>query len=196
MMSIQSLIGLIQAHVPEPLLLVALLGFSLAFIFAGETLVKLAAFLLVGLIGATFGGTLAVQYLSHSWEIVGVLLGFVIGGLLGVALIPIAVGLAVGYAGYVVALDFALSSTMALIAGVALFIVGLALSSKIVSVATALIGGLLLFNALTYYGLGSTISTVVAALLTVIGLWYQLGPERRMSQPATTSVGGQPSDRR
>ncbi len=182
--------------VPASLLLLALLGVSLVLIFAGRTLAKVVAFLAVGIVGAAFGGTLAVQYLAPQWHILGVLLGFVVGGLLGVALLPLGIGLAVGYAGYIIALDLALGPAAALIAGVAFFVVGALLSSKILSVATAVIGGLLLFDVLTRYGFGSTLATLVAALLTLVGLWVQLAPGRRPSQPTTTNVGGQPSDSR
>jgi hypothetical protein len=181
--------------VPAPVLLLALLGVSLFLIFAGRTLAKVVAFLAVGIIGAAFGGSIAVQYLAPQWQILGLLLGFVIGGLLGVVLLPLGVGLAVGYAGYVVALELALGPTAAIIAGVALFVVGALLSSKILSVATALIGGLLLFDVLTHYGFGSTLATLVATFLTLAGLWVQLELGRHPSEPTTTSVGGQPSAR-
>jgi hypothetical protein len=181
--------------VPAAVLLLALLGVSLLLIFAGKTLAKVVAFLAVGIIGAAFGGSFAVQYLAPQWQIVGLLLGFVLGGLIGVVLLPLGVGLAVGYAGYVIALDLALGPTVAIIAGVASFVVGALLSSKVLSVATALIGGLLLFDVLTRYGFGASLATLVAALLTILGLWVQLAPDRRPTQPTTTSVGGQPSAR-
>lgn len=178
--------------VSPQVLLLALLGASLVLIFAGRTMAKVVAFLAVGIVGAAFAGSLAGQYLASQWQILGVLLGFVIGGLLGVVLLPLGVGLATAYAGYVIALDLALGPTAALIVGVALFIVGAVLSDKILSVATAFIGGLLLFDVLTHYGFGPTLATLVAALITLVGLWVQLAPGRRPSQPATTAVVGQP----
>lgn len=184
----------VLGHVPAELLL-ALLGVSLVLIFAGKILVKVVAFLVVGLVGAAFGGTLVAQYVSPQWALIGLLLGFAIGGLLGMALLPLGVGLVVGYAGYIAALDFALGTTMALVAGVAFFVVGAMLSNKVIGVVTAVAGGLLLFDVLTRYGLGSTMATVVAALLTVVGLWVQVAPARRPSQPTATQVGGQPSAR-
>jgi hypothetical protein len=195
MVSIPNILVPVVAHVPAPILLLALLTVSLVMIFAGGTLARVVAFLAVGLVGAAVGGTLAVQYLSPAWGLTGVLLGFVLGGLLGVALLPLGVGLAVGYAGYLVALDLALGSTVALIAGVAFFVAGLMLSGKILSFVTAVLGGTILFNVLTLYGLGLIEAMLVAALLTLIGLWVQLAPGRRVTQP-TTKLGGQPSDRR
>ncbi len=196
MISIPNMLAPLQAQVPAWALFLALLGVSLALIFAGSTLAKIVAFVVVGFVGASVGGALAAQYLPPGGNLVGVILGFAVGGLLGVALIALGIGFAVGYAGYLLALNFALSPTMALIVGIAFFIVGLALSGKILTVGTALVGGLLLFDVLTHYGFGPTMATVVAALMTLIGLWVQLSPNRRVAQPATSNVGGQPSDRR
>jgi len=173
-----------MAHVPGDVLFLALLIVSLALIFAGGTLAKVLAFIVVGLLGAVFGGVLVAQYISPQWDLVGVLLGFVIGGLLGMALLSLGVGLVVGYAAYIVALGFGLSSTVALVAGVIFFIIGLLLSSKILKVVTAVAGGFLLFNVLVYFGLDPLVSTVVSAALTVVGLWVQLASRRRATRPA------------
>jgi len=172
-----------MAHVPGDVLFLALLVVSLALIFAGGTLAKALAFIVVGLLGAVFGGIIVAQYISPQWDLVGVLVGFVIGGLLGMALLPLGVGLVVGYAAYIVALGFGLSTTAGLVAGVIFFIVGLALSSKILKVVTAVAGGFLLFNVLVYFGLDPLVSTLVSAALTVVGLWVQLASRRRATQP-------------
>ena len=182
MQSIQNMLAPVLAHVPAPLLLVTLLAVSVAMIFAGRTLAKILTFLAVGITGAALGGSLAVQYLSQSWSVVGALLGFVIGGMLGLVLLSVGVGLAIGYAGYLVALDFALGTTSALFVGLGLFVVGLMLSNKILGLATALLGGLLLFGVLNHYGFGFATTTLVAGALTLAGLYVQLG-FRQASQP-------------
>jgi hypothetical protein len=193
MLSIQSALAPVLAHFPAPLLLVALLAVSLVMIFAGRTLAKVVAFLALGLVGAAFGASLAAEYLSPAWGIVGLLLGFAIGGLLGVVLLPVGVGLAVGYAGYLIATDFALGTTFALIVGVAFFVVGALLSGKILSIATAVVGGLLLFGILTQYGFAEPLATLVAGALALVGLFVQLGVGRAPQQSA--EVGGQNASR-
>lgn len=175
MISIQGMLVPVLAHVPAPLLLVSLVGVSLAVIFAGRTLAKVLAFFAVGLAGAVLGSSLAVQYLSSSWALVGLLLGFVMGGALGVVLLSVGIGLALGYAGYLVALDFALGATFALIVGAALFVIGLMFVNKILSLTTATLGGLLLFGVLTHYGFGLPLAALVATALTLAGIWVQLG---------------------
>jgi len=187
-----------QAQFPAWVPLLALLAISLVLIFAGRKLVKLVVFLAVGIAGATIGGILAAQFLSPGGELLGVLIGFIAGGLLGVGLISMGIGIAVGYAAYLLALDLAISPTIAAITGVTFFIVGLALSGKILTLATAVVGGLLLFNVLTSYGLGPSVSTAVAALLTLMGLWVQMGKRRHAGQPSNQqtkfkSSGNQPA---
>jgi len=182
-----------MAHVPGDVLFLALLVVSLALIFAGGTLAKVLAFIVVGLLGAVFGGIIIAQYISPQWDLVGVLLGFVIGGLLGMALLSLGVGLVVGYTAYIISLGFGLSSTVALVAGVVFFIVGLALSSKVLKVVTAVAGGFLLFNVLVYFGLDPLVSTLISAALTAAGLWVQLASRRPATQRAAPNPGGQPS---
>ena len=196
MVPFQHALSPVLAQVPAQLLFLALLGASLVLIFAGRTLAKVVAFLVVGFVGAAFGGQLAAQYLPPPWALLFMVIGFAVGGLLGVVLLPLGVGLVVGYAGYLVALDLALGHLPALVAGAALFVVGALLSGKILGAATALVGGFLLFGVLTHYGFDQTLATLVAAFLAIMGLWLQLAPDRRPAPPTTTSVGGQPGDRR
>ena len=179
-----------MAHVPADLLFLTLLVVSLALIFAGGTLAKVVAFLVMGLVGAVLGGVVVAQYISPQWDLVGILFGFIIGGLLGVVLLPLGVGLVVGYAAYIVTLGFGLSSTAALVAGFLFFIIGLVLSSKILVVITAVGGGFLLFNVLAYFGFDPLASAFVTAALTLAGLWVQMASRRRMApKPAASLVG-------
>lgn len=184
MLSIPNMLAPVLAHVPAPLLLVALLAVSLVMIFAGGTLARVVAFLAVGLAGAALGGSLTAQYLSPTWSVIGLLLGFVIGGMLGVVLLSLGVAVAVGYAGYLVALYLALGPTVALVVGLVFFVVGLALSGKILSLAIGMLGGLLLFGVLTRYGFGTTPAVFVAGILTLAGLWVQLSSRHTSKPPA------------
>jgi len=192
MFSIPSSLVPAMAHVPADLLFLALLAVSLALIFAGGTLAKVVAFIVLGLAGAVLGGVLVAHYISPQWDLLGVLLGFVIGGLLGMALLSLGVGLVVGYAAYIIALGFGLSSTVALVAGAIFFIIGLVLSSKILKIVTAVAGGFLLFNVLVYFGLDPLLSVLVAGALTLAGLWVQLSSPRRVIKPPATNASGQP----
>jgi hypothetical protein len=184
------------AHVQTPLLLLAMLAVSLLLIFAGSSIAKIVAFVAVGLVGAAFVASLAAQFLSPASYLVGAILGFAIGGLLGVVMIILGIGLIAGYAGYLLALDFGLSPFVGLVAGIVAFVVGLWLSDRILALGTAVVGGFLLFNTLTYLGLGYSTSIVVAAATTLIGIGVQWGLRRRMAQPNAPRMGGQPNDHR
>ena len=195
MLSIPNSLAPFLQNIPESLLLVSLLVVSLLLVFAGGTVVKVIAFLIVGVAGAVVGASLGAQYLpTAAGNLIGALLGFLLGGIVGIALIALGMGLAIGYSGYLVALDFGATHIIALVAGVAFFVIGVAFSGRILSLVTAVAGGLLLFEVLTTYGLGSGLSTLIAGALTIAGVWAQfdlgLGSPRRTA----TSTGGQPSD--
>ena len=84
--------------VPSWPLILAMLVVSLLLIFAGRKVVKALAFLVVGLIGASIGGEFAAHYLGSLGSfgtILGVLIGFVAGGLIGLLLVRVGIGLAV-----------------------------------------------------------------------------------------------------
>ncbi len=180
--------------VPGWVLLLALLAVSLLLIFAGRTIVKVLAFLVVGLIGAGIGGMLGAQYLmslGSAGALLGIVLGFVLGGLLGIALVAVGIGLAVGYGAYLLTLDFISSMTVAVIVGIIFFIVGVALYGKILTLVTALAGGLLLFDVLRMSGLGQTVSIVLAAVVTLAGIYVNYRPRSKVKQPTASKVGGQ-----
>jgi hypothetical protein len=165
---------------PWPLFLV-LLVISLLLIFAGRKVVKALAFLVVGLIGASVGGSLGAQYLSSlGWlgSLLGLLLGFFAGGLLGLFLVRVGIGLAVGYAAYLLTLDVVSSETAAFVVGVVFFVVGMVLYNKILTLVTAVAGGFLLYDALTFY-IDPGVAVVFAVLVTLFGLWMDLRHRRR-----------------
>ncbi len=172
--------------VPAWALLLSLLVVSLALVFAGRKIVKVFAFLVVGLIGASVGGILAAQYLTslgNLGTLLGVLAGFLLGGLIGILLVAVGIGLALGYAAYLLSLSFFSGHTIPLIIGFVFFIIGLALHNKILGVVTAVAGGLLFFDVLTLYGLGYTLSVALAVVVTLAGIWVQEGLGRRKTSP-------------
>jgi hypothetical protein len=167
--------------VPAWAILLVLAAVSLVLIFEGKAVVKVIAFLIVGLIGAAAGGTLAAYYLTSLGNVgplLGIIIGFIVGGLIGVALVAVGIGLAVGYAVYVLALDFS-SATIALIVGAVFFVLAVVLYGKILTLVTALAGGLLLYDVLRYAGLSPAISTILVAPVTLVGIWVNYRPARR-----------------
>ncbi|MGP8124443.1 MAG: hypothetical protein ACLQEQ_01030 [Nitrososphaerales archaeon] len=162
-------------------LFIVLLIVSLLLIFAGRKVVKVLAFLIVGLIGATMGGALGAQYLSSlGWlgSLLGLLIGFVAGGLIGLLMVRVGIGIAVGYAAYLLTLDVVSNTTAALVVGFIFFVVGVVLYNKILTVVTAFAGGFLLYDALTFY-IDPTVAAVIAVLVAAVGLWYDFRHGRR-----------------
>jgi hypothetical protein len=197
MMSIPNQLSPLLSTVPAWALLLSMLVVSLILIFAGRTVVKVLAFLVVGLIGASIGGVLAAQYLAGAGSLgtlLGVLLGFVVGGLVGVLLIAVGIGLAIGYAAYVLTAGLVSGTTIPLIVGFVFFIIGLALYDRVLSLITALAGGLLLFDVLELYGFDPALAVIVAGAAALAGIWVQEGlGKHRNAQPTIPSAGGQPS---
>jgi hypothetical protein len=195
MMSIPNQLQPLLNSVPEWALLLSLLVVSLALVFAGRKIVKVLAFLVVGLIGASIGGILAAQYLTSMGSLgtlLVVLAGFLLGGLIGLLLVAVGIGLAVGYGAYILTTTFVSGTTVPLIVGFVFFIIGVALYGRILGIITALAGGLLLFDVLTLYGLSSPLSIALAVVVTLAGIWVQEGLGRKKVTSSTASnVGGQ-----
>ncbi len=188
MMSITNQLGPLTNTIPTWDLLLSLLVVSLVLMFAGRSVVKVIAFLVVGLIGASIGGTLAAQYLTGIGSLatlLGVLAGFLLGGLIGVLLVAVGIGLAIGYGAYLLTGSFVSGMTMPLVVGFVFFIVGVAFYGKILGFITAIAGGLLFFDVLIMYGLDSTLSVVLAVALTLAGIWVQEGSGRRKTRRAS-----------
>jgi len=196
MFSIPNLLAPITGTLPAGALLLSLLAVSLLLAFAGRAIVKVIAFLVVGLVGAAVGATLVVQFLptyGTLGTLLGLLIGFVAGGLIGVALVAVGIGLATGYAAYLLTTSFVSGTTIPLVVGIVFFLIGLALYGRILGLVTALAGGLLLFDVLTMYGLGSTLSIVLAALVAIAGVYVQEGMgKKRVTTPSSApQTGGQ-----
>jgi hypothetical protein len=172
-----------------PLFVVTLIV-SLLLIFAGRKVIKVLAFLVVGLIGATIGGVLGAKYLASLGlfgRLMGILMGFFVGGLMGIVLVALGIGVVVGYGAYLLTLDIISSTTAAIVVGIIFFIIGLVLYNKILSLVTAVAGGILLYDAVRLYSLNPTVSIVLAAVVTLAGISVQYRPKREQ-QPAFTNV--------
>jgi hypothetical protein len=164
---------------------------SLLLIFAGRKVIKALAFLVVGLIGASIGGVLGAQYLASLGvfgRVLGILIGFFVGGLMGIVLVALGIGVAVGYGAYLLTLDIVSNSTAAIVVGIIFFIIGLALYSKILSLVTAVAGGFLFYDALRLYNLNPILATLLAAVLTLAGILVQYRSRSNTVEPEFTNV--------
>jgi hypothetical protein len=169
---------------PLQLVVIVMLVISLVLIFAGRRVIKVFAFFVVGIIGASIGGMLGAQYLSSLGNVgtlLGALLGFFIGGLIGIVLIAVGIGLVVGYGAYLLTLELVSGTTIPVVVGVVFFLLGVVLYNKILPLVTAAAGGFLLYVALVLYSISPTVSAILAALAALVGIWVNLrhGRSRR-----------------
>ncbi len=166
---------------------------SLALIFAGRQVIKVLAFIVVGLAVGAVGILLGNLALSGLGAFLGFVLGFIVGGLLGLLLLRVGVGIALGlFSLYAIATLLSLPrfSIVPIIVGLVFFVVGVLLSNRILAVVTAAVGGLLFFDVTTgFLGVPLLIAGLVAILLAVIGAWVQWPRGHKIMSPAAVSSG-------
>ena len=167
-----------------------LLVLALALIFAGRSVVKALAFLVVGLAGAAFGAAAGTLVLGPIGTVLGAVVGFVLGGVIGLLLVHIGIGLALGYFGYLVTRDLTHVFLLAVAVGIVLLAVGIAMASKILEIATAVLGGVILYGVLTFFGLPPWLALVVAAVAAIAGYYVQRSNSASSRKVADRSVPG------
>ncbi len=107
------------------------------------------------------------------------MLGFIVGGVLGVWLVELGMGLALGYFGYLAARYLSNSLLIAVLVGVVLFFVGLAVSNRLLELVAAALGGVILYSVLIYFGASPVYSSVVSFALAAAGFFVQQSNRRR-----------------
>ena len=155
---------------------VILLLVALALMFAGRSIIKALAFIIVGIAGAAVGASAAavvLGWLGPLGILVGIIVGFVVGGLIGLLLVHVGIGLALGYFGYEIARDLTHILALEILVGIILFVIGVIIANKILELATAFLGGVILYGVLTSMGLPDVISFVIALVVAVAGYLVQ-----------------------
>ncbi len=153
-----------------------LLGVSLSLIFIGRKLIKILVFVVGGLAGASVVGIIGAPYLATTALLLAELVGFAVAGLLSLLLLPVGIGLALGFFGYGVAENILTNHLAAIAVGAALFVVGIALTGEILAILSVLLGSLLLYNALVNLGLQQSLATISVVAAALAGLWVQSRP--------------------
>ena len=150
-------------------------------IFFGRRVIKAVAFILGGLAGAYFGGILGAAFPGSFGTLVAEVIGFLLGGFLGMSFLSFAIGLGLGYAGYAITQAILGSTLASLSIGLVLFVVGMILAGKILHLVSEIFGGFLLLNVLTFMGLPLEVALVAVIILSSLGLWVQNESAKRMS---------------
>jgi hypothetical protein len=186
--------------VPATVAILLIVALCLALAFFGRDLIEVLAFIVTGLIVGAIGAQLGLQYLGAVGEVLGGVGGFLLGGLLGVFLVIVGIGIALGYLSYSATYAVVGNEIIAIIAGAVLFIAGIILANEILSIATALLGGLILFDLMSYMGMGFVLSGIIAVALAIVGAYVQtmdlFGTQSRTkkttqtTKTVTTNSGG------
>lgn len=166
-------------------IILAIVG--LALIFAGRHIIRVIAFLAVGLVVAALGAAFGALILGIIGLLVGGFLGFIIGGILSLLLLPIAIGIGAGVIAFNMAQTLAHVYILSVVTGIVVFIIGIVLSAKLLSLATAGFGSLLLFNALVFFNIPYPIAALIALTLGVAGFFAQGGFRQRQGAKFVTT---------
>jgi hypothetical protein len=155
---------------------------ALALIFAGRFLIRVIAFLAVGVALGSAAAAIGSTYLGIVGFVLGGVIGFFVGGFLSLFLLPLAIGFATGLVVYHLAQTLVHVYLLSVALGVIFFVVGLFLSLKLLALASVVFGGLLLFDVLVFFHFPGAIALLVAILMGVIGFWVQDGFESKGRQ--------------
>lgn len=168
-----------------------LLALSLALVFAGGRLVKGLAFIVGGLVMGSVGASLATTYLTTLGSVrtlLGGVVGFLLGGFSGLALVYFGIGVGIGCVGYEIANSLSASEIISVAAGFVFFAIGFLVASKIISVATAVLGAIIFYD-LSSPSLGPIASATFALVVGILGILVQSSqriPHFKKLQPTPT----------
>jgi hypothetical protein len=104
--------------------------------------------------------------------------GFLAGGATAVYLLPVGMGLVLGFMGYEVAANVMPFEFVPLLAGIVCFAYGLFLTDLLLPVVASATGGLILYGAIVSLGMPASETVLVVATLATIGIIVQTVPFR------------------
>lgn len=168
---------------------IVMIGASLALMFAGRRIIKILAFVVLGLILGGAGAILGAEYLGMGQfgVLLGGLAGFLVGGALSLLLLPLAIGAGLGLLVYDFTRSLGASFLISVFIGIGFVIAGIMLSSEILSAATAVFGGFLFFDALFLFGTPMLFAAILAVILASAGFWIQESEMGERKRTVTTA---------
>ncbi|MEM1584043.1 MAG: hypothetical protein QXF28_04570 [Nitrososphaerota archaeon] len=145
--------------------------------FYGRKLVKVVSFIVGGIIGAILIYQYVVPWLEigEPFSYIMSLLGFIIAGVLAIALIQLLGAMIVGYLAYRFVYPYFHDWVISLVIAVVVFAVVLILFNKLLSIGTAILGALLVTYSINLIiPLTPIISLIIVIVLAIVGAYYQL----------------------
>lgn len=150
---------------------------GLIIIFYGRKLVKIVSFIVGGIIGAILIHEYVIPWLkiSEPFSYILSLLGFIVSGVLAVALIHLLGSMIAGYLAYRFVYPYFQDWAIPLMIAVVTFAIVLVLFNKLLSIGTAVLGALLVAYSINIIiPLGPIIFIIIVVVLAVAGAYYQL----------------------
>jgi len=161
----------------DSLLAIIFLILGLILVFYGRKLVKIVTFIVGGIVGAISIYEYIIPWLkiSEPFNYIIALLGFIISGVLAVALIHLLGAVIAGYLAYRFVNPYFQDWMLPLIIAVIAFVVVLILFNKLLSIGTAVLGGILVSYSINIFiSLGIIVSFIIIIVLAIAGAYYQL----------------------
>jgi hypothetical protein len=159
------------------LLAIVFLILGLILVFYGRRLVKIITFIVGGIVGAILIYEYIIPWLkiSEPFNYIIALLGFIISGVLAIALIHLLGAVIAGYLAYRFVNPYFQDWAPPLIIAVIAFAVVLILFNKLLSVGTAVLGAILVSYSINIFiPLEMTIFLIIIIVLAIAGAYYQL----------------------
>lgn len=147
---------------------------SLLLAFIGKAAAKALAFILGGASLGLLLYSLGTQLADGLLALILGLLGFVAGGLLGLFMLPLAVGVGLAVLFYSIALPLSGGLVVPLIAALAGLVIGVVAHNLVLAAAASALAGYLLYAGLVGLHVDRTISALAGLLLFLVGLVVQL----------------------
>ncbi|MCL7384055.1 MAG: hypothetical protein LZ167_02975 [Thaumarchaeota archaeon] len=158
-----------------PAIIFLILGLIL--VFYGRKLVKIITFIVGGIIGAILIYEYIIPWLkiSEPFNYIVAFLGFIISGVLAIALIHLLGAVIAGYLTYRFVNPYFQDWMPPLIIAVIVFAVVLVLFNKLLSIGTAVLGAILVSYSINIFiSLGTIASLIIIIVLAIAGAYYQL----------------------
>lgn len=155
----------------HPLILIVV---SLLLAFLGKAAAKALAFILGGASLGLLLYSLGVQLSGSFLALLLGLIGFVAGGLLGLFILPLAVGAGLALVFYSIAALLSGGLVVSIIAALVGLVIGIVAHNLILAAVSSALAGYLLYAGLVGLNIDRTVSALAGLVLFIIGLVVQL----------------------
>ncbi len=161
----------------DSILAIIFLIMGLVLVFYGRKLVKIITFIVGGIVGAILIYEYVIPWLNISapFNYILALLGFIISGVLAIAIVHLLGAVIAGYLAYRLINPYFQDWILPLLIAIIAFAIVLVLFNKLLSIGTAVLGAILVSYSINIFiPLGMVISLIIVVVLAVAGAYYQL----------------------